>query len=60
MCCTGYLTLGRRGVWQWEGCKGNPCNRMDLRTYKGGYANELQETVCNSKAAKPMTAAAKL
>jgi len=54
---TRYKELGQRGTWDWAAGTGNPCNSMELRTYKGGYANEMEEAGYSSKSAKPITEA---
>lgn len=54
---TRFQELGCRGVWDWVTCTGNPCNSMELRTFKGGYANEMQDLGFTPTAAKPISEA---
>jgi hypothetical protein len=34
---TRFQELGRRGPWDCSTGRGNPCDSMELRTFKGGY-----------------------
>ena len=52
---TRYAELGRRGAWDWATLGGNPCASMELRTFKGGYANLMGEEGYHATAAKPLS-----
>jgi hypothetical protein len=52
---TRFQQLGCRGPWDWQACSGNPCNSMEVRTFKGGYANEMQDLGFTPTAAKPIS-----
>lgn len=52
---TRLQQLGCRGPWDWVTCSGNPCNSMEVRTFKGGYSNEMQELGFSPTAAKPLS-----
>lgn len=54
---TRFQELGRRGVWDWATLSGNPCSSMELRTFKGGYANQMQDQGYEPAAAKPISGA---
>jgi hypothetical protein len=54
---TRLQELGCRGPWDWVTCRGNPCNSMEVKTFKGGYANEMQEQGFAPTAAKPISEA---
>jgi hypothetical protein len=54
---TRFQQLGCRGPWDWGTCKGNPCNSMEIKTFKGGYANEMQDLGFAPTAAKPISEA---
>jgi hypothetical protein len=54
---TRFQQLGCRGPWDWGTCRGNPCNSMEIRTFKGGYANEMQDQGFAPTAAKPISEA---
>lgn len=54
---TRFQQLGCRGPWDWVANTGNPCNSMEMRTFKGGYANTMQESGFSPTAAKPISEA---
>eukprot|EP00878_Enallax_costatus_P003423 GHUV01003634.1.p2 GENE.GHUV01003634.1~~GHUV01003634.1.p2 ORF type:complete len:408 (-),score=155.96 GHUV01003634.1:5007-6095(-) len=52
---TKFQELGCRGVWDWNAFTGNPCSSMEIRTFKGGYANQMQDLGYKPTAAKPIS-----
>lgn len=52
---TRFQELGCRGMWDWGTCTGNPCSSMEIRTFKGGYANQMQDVGFKPRAAKPIS-----
>ena len=54
---TKFQQLGRRGTWDCTTGTGNPCDSMELRTFKGGYANLMQEQGFLPTSAKPISEA---
>jgi hypothetical protein len=54
---TRFQELGRRGPWDRSTGRGNPCDSMELRTFKGGYANIMQEQGFQQASAKPISEA---
>jgi hypothetical protein len=54
---TRFQQFGRRGPWDWVTCSGNPCDSMEMKTFKGGYANDMQDQGFAPTAAKPITEA---
>lgn len=54
---TRFAELGRRGDWDPATRQGNPCLSMEVRTFKGGYANMLQEEGYSPTSAKPISEA---
>ena len=54
---TRFAELGRRGQWDPATGSGNPCLSMELRTFKGGFSNLMQEAGFRPKAAPPLAEA---
>jgi hypothetical protein len=52
---TRLQQLGRRGAWDCITGTGNPCDSMELRSFKGGYANSMQESGYQPTSAKPIS-----
>ena len=48
---TRLQELGRRGTWDPTSGEGNPCQSMELTTFKGGYANSMQDAGYRPQAA---------
>jgi len=40
---TRFAELGRRGDWDLAAQKGNPCHSMQVKTFRGGYSNLMQD-----------------
>lgn len=51
---TRFSEIGRRGMWDPATGAGNPCLSMEIRTYKGGFANMMQQVGFRSRAVPPL------
>lgn len=51
---TRFAELGRRGPWDPAAATGNPCLSMEVRTFRGGFANLMQEAGFAPKAVPPL------
>ncbi|KAI8462543.1 MAG: hypothetical protein J3K34DRAFT_447666 [Monoraphidium minutum] len=54
---TRFAELGRRGLWVPATGTGNPCLSMEVRTFKGGCANLMQDAGFRPWAAPPLAEA---
>jgi hypothetical protein len=51
---TRFAELGRRGAWDPVTGAGNPCLSMEMRTFKGGYHNQMHGMGFQQQSAVPM------
>jgi hypothetical protein len=51
---TRFAELGRRGDWEPDTGRGNPCCSMEVQTFKGGYSNLMQEAGFQPHAVRPL------
>jgi hypothetical protein len=50
---TRFAELGRQDDWDPASGRGNPCRSLEVRTFKGGYANVMQDEGFSPRAVMP-------